>query len=98
MAPRLLRTSALLGVLLVACAPAPGSTASPDPSPSAVPDAPPDFPVTLIDDAGKTAIAYGVGGVPETFFLDRSGTIVAKYSGPLTTDELRSNLRKAMQP
>ena len=26
---------------------------------------------TVVDDAGKTAIAYGVGGVPETFFLDR---------------------------
>jgi cytochrome c biogenesis protein CcmG/thiol:disulfide interchange protein DsbE len=52
---------------------------------------------TVIDDAGKTAIAYGVGGVPETFFLDSSGRIVAKYSGPLTTELLQSNLMKAMK-
>jgi cytochrome c biogenesis protein CcmG, thiol:disulfide interchange protein DsbE len=52
---------------------------------------------TLLDESGKTAIAYGVGGVPETFFLDRSGKIVAKYAGPLTTEELQSNLAKAMQ-
>ena len=53
---------------------------------------------TLIDDAGKTAIAYGVGGVPETFFLDASGKIAAKFSGPLTSAQLQSNLRKAMAP
>ncbi len=52
---------------------------------------------TVIDDAGKTAIAYGVGGVPETFFLDASGKIVAKYSGPLSSDELRGKLSKAMR-
>ena len=52
---------------------------------------------TLVDQAGKTAIAYGVGGVPETFFLDRSGKIVAKYAGPLTTEELQANLAKAMK-
>jgi cytochrome c biogenesis protein CcmG, thiol:disulfide interchange protein DsbE len=52
---------------------------------------------TVIDDAGKTAIAYGVGGVPETFFLDASGRIVAKYTGPLTTETLQSNLTKAMK-
>ena len=52
---------------------------------------------TLLDEAGKTAIAYGVGGVPETFFLDRNGTIVAKYAGPLTTEELQANLAKAMK-
>ena len=30
-----------------------------------------------IDD-GRTAIAYGVAGVPETYFIDAAGTIVAK--------------------
>ena len=52
---------------------------------------------TLVDEKGKTAIAYGVGGVPETFFLDRNGTIVAKHSGPLNDDMIRANLMKAMQ-
>ena len=52
---------------------------------------------TVIDDAGKTAIAYGVGGVPETFFLDASGKIVAKFSGPMTTDVLQANLAKVMR-
>jgi cytochrome c biogenesis protein CcmG/thiol:disulfide interchange protein DsbE len=52
---------------------------------------------TLIDEQGKTAIAYGVGGVPETFFLDKRGTVVAKYAGPLTSDALRENLMKAMK-
>ncbi len=51
---------------------------------------------TVIDEAGKTAIAYGVGGVPETFFLDSTGKIVAKHDGPITTDDLRANLAKAM--
>jgi cytochrome c biogenesis protein CcmG/thiol:disulfide interchange protein DsbE len=49
---------------------------------------------TLVDENGKTAIAYGVGGVPETFFLDANGVIVAKYSGPMSPDTLRQNLDK----
>jgi len=52
---------------------------------------------TVVDDAGKTAIAYGVGGVPETFFLNANGTIVAKFSGPLDTDTLQEYLPKAMK-
>lgn len=45
---------------------------------------------TLVDEGGKVAIAYGVYGVPETFFVDPSGTIVAKHEGPLT-DSLLTN-------
>jgi cytochrome c biogenesis protein CcmG/thiol:disulfide interchange protein DsbE len=50
---------------------------------------------TVVDDQGKTAIAYGVGGAPETFFLNANGVIVAKYSGPMSTEILQENLRKA---
>jgi cytochrome c biogenesis protein CcmG/thiol:disulfide interchange protein DsbE len=50
---------------------------------------------TVVDDQGKTAIAYGVGGVPESFFLDANGVIVAKFSGPMSSDVLQENLRKA---
>ncbi len=52
---------------------------------------------TLVDEKGKTAIAYGVGGVPETFFLDKTGKIVAKYEGPMTTELLQSYVVKAMK-
>jgi cytochrome c biogenesis protein CcmG/thiol:disulfide interchange protein DsbE len=52
---------------------------------------------TVVDDRGKTAIAYGVGGVPETFFLDGNGVIVAKYSGPMTSAALQENLQKVMR-
>ena len=52
---------------------------------------------TLVDDRGKTAIAYGIGGVPETFFLDKHGTIVEKFVGPMSTETLQANLRKVMQ-
>jgi cytochrome c biogenesis protein CcmG/thiol:disulfide interchange protein DsbE len=52
---------------------------------------------TLLDTQGKTAIAYGVGGVPESFFLNRDGIIVAKYVGPMTTEIIQANLAKAMR-
>ena len=51
---------------------------------------------TVVDEAGKTAIAYGVGGVPETYFIDANGVIAAKYAGPMSTEILQSNLRKVM--
>jgi cytochrome c biogenesis protein CcmG/thiol:disulfide interchange protein DsbE len=52
---------------------------------------------TLVDQAGKTAIAYGVGGVPETFFLDKNGTIVAKFAGPMSAEDIQTNLQKALR-
>ncbi|HUJ13853.1 MAG TPA: redoxin family protein [Thermoanaerobaculia bacterium] len=51
---------------------------------------------TLLDEQGKTAIEYGVGGVPETFFINRKGIIVAKYVGPMSTEVLQANVAKAM--
>ena len=50
---------------------------------------------TLVDVAGKTAIAYGVGGVPETFFLDKNGKIVSKFVGPMSVEDLRTHIEKA---
>ena len=50
---------------------------------------------SLLDPDGKTAIAYGIAGVPETFFIDTRGTIVAKVSLPLAPDEIRHHLEQA---
>jgi cytochrome c biogenesis protein CcmG, thiol:disulfide interchange protein DsbE len=53
---------------------------------------------TVVDERGKTAIAYGVGGIPETFFLDATGRIVAKHDGPLSPEQLNEYVTKAMNP
>jgi cytochrome c biogenesis protein CcmG/thiol:disulfide interchange protein DsbE len=52
---------------------------------------------TVVDEGGKTAIAYGVGGVPETFFVDAKGVIVAKFTGPMSTEDIETNLRKVLR-
>jgi cytochrome c biogenesis protein CcmG/thiol:disulfide interchange protein DsbE len=50
---------------------------------------------SLMDDGGKTAIAYGVYGVPETFFIAPDGTIVDKHTGPLSEERLRGLVERA---
>jgi len=50
---------------------------------------------SLLDLESKTAIAYGVHGVPETYFIDGKGRIVAKKEGPLTPETLTEYLRQA---
>ena len=46
----------------------------------------------LIDPDGRTALDYGVFGIPETFFIDRQAVIVSKQTGPLDADSLRRQL------
>jgi cytochrome c biogenesis protein CcmG/thiol:disulfide interchange protein DsbE len=47
----------------------------------------------IVDDTGSTAINYGVTGVPETFFLNRSGVIVSHVIGELTEQSIQSNVQ-----
>ncbi len=47
-----------------------------------------------LDTSGSIAISYGVSGTPETFFIDRHGVVVSKWTGELTAQALESNLQK----
>jgi cytochrome c biogenesis protein CcmG/thiol:disulfide interchange protein DsbE len=49
---------------------------------------------SLLDPEARTAIAYGVAGVPETYFIDAAGVIQAKVAYPLDADGMAENLRK----
>lgn len=50
---------------------------------------------SFMDEGGRMAIAYGVGGVPETYFIDPSGKVVSKFAGPLTSEALASLVHEA---
>jgi cytochrome c biogenesis protein CcmG/thiol:disulfide interchange protein DsbE len=43
----------------------------------------------VADRNGRSAFDYGVYGVPETFLIDRNGTIRYKHVGPLTLEALK---------
>ncbi len=53
-----------------------------------------------VDSAGRTAIDFGVYGVPETFVIKGDGTIAYKFVGPLSpsafTTTLMPEIEKAM--
>lgn len=53
-----------------------------------------------VDRTGRTAIDWGVYGVPETFLVGRDGTILYKHVGPFTpesiTTELLPRIEKAL--
>lgn len=56
----------------------------------------------LLDSDLRTSIDYGVSGVPETFFIDRSGVVTYKQAGVLTGEVLdrhvRTLLKEPLQP
>ncbi|GGR41099.1 TlpA family protein disulfide reductase [Deinococcus ruber] len=47
---------------------------------------------SLLDPTLSTAIAYGVSGVPETFFIDKGGTVRGYDQGALTAARLKTGL------
>jgi cytochrome c biogenesis protein CcmG/thiol:disulfide interchange protein DsbE len=44
------------------------------------------------DQTGYTAINFGLYGVPETFVIDKTGIIRARYAGALTDDQISGQL------
>jgi cytochrome c biogenesis protein CcmG/thiol:disulfide interchange protein DsbE len=58
------------------------------------------FAATGVDDNGRTAIDWGVYGVPETFLIGRDGRVAYKLVGPITADnlvrELTPEIEKAL--
>jgi cytochrome c biogenesis protein CcmG, thiol:disulfide interchange protein DsbE len=51
---------------------------------------------TLTDDRSRAAIDYGLAGVPETFIIDRDGTIAYKHIGPITAEQLAGILEPVL--
>ncbi len=48
--------------------------------------------MTVLDPGSRTAIDFGVYGVPESFFLDAEGRIAHKHIGPVTWPLLQSTV------
>jgi cytochrome c biogenesis protein CcmG/thiol:disulfide interchange protein DsbE len=47
---------------------------------------------SLFDPGARTAIEYGLYGVPETFFIGRDGKVAYKHIGPVTTALLEEKI------
>lgn len=44
------------------------------------------------DAAGKMALNWGLYGVPETYVIDKDGTILLRFAGPVTERALKSTI------
>lgn len=55
------------------------------------------FAAVGIDPAGKSAIDWGVYGIPETYLVAPDGTILFKQIGPFTPESLRDKLLPAIE-
>ena len=53
---------------------------------------------SLRDNSGVTYDGYGLTGVPETYWLDARGRIVAHFAGPVSSAQLESGIRAADAP
>jgi cytochrome c biogenesis protein CcmG/thiol:disulfide interchange protein DsbE len=50
------------------------------------------------DSSGRVAIDFGVYGVPETYVVTGDGKIAYRHVGPLTEDEIRSEILPLLKP
>lgn len=50
-----------------------------------------------VDNSGRTAIDWGVYGVPETFLVGRDGTVLYKHVGPFSDTSFRDELVPAIE-
>ena len=53
---------------------------------------------SLMDNRSRTAIDYGLSGVPETFIIDPGGRIAYKHMGPITERVLRRWIDSLLPP
>jgi len=51
--------------------------------------------VSVRDGPGSTYAHYGLTGVPETYWIDARGRIVAHYAGQINGDQLEEGIREA---
>jgi len=49
------------------------------------------------DQLGKTAINWGVYGIPETFLLDKENNILLRIAGPITGATYENQLKKYLE-
>ena len=50
-----------------------------------------------LDQTGRTAIEWGVYGVPESYFVDPAGIVRWRYAGPITPDVLDAEVRPLLR-
>jgi cytochrome c biogenesis protein CcmG/thiol:disulfide interchange protein DsbE len=54
--------------------------------------------VSIVDEDGKLAVAWGSRGVPETYVVDRNGVVVHRHFGPVTDEWLAEHVEPVASP
>ncbi len=54
------------------------------------------FVATAVDRDGRLGLDWGLTGVPESYLIDASGTVIAKHAGPLDPASIQSFVKPVM--
>ncbi len=52
----------------------------------------------LIDPSGRSAVEYGVTGLPETYFIGANGIVISKKIGPVDEVDLERRIQELLDP